>query len=111
MHSTTKNKEHRTELKEFNKKLLLPIPELLLATKLNALSFRDKEHKKIKDICDMFALLWYTRENPKKLSGKITQFINKNKIKQSINTIKDEEYQKASIPLNHSPEEIKRVIE
>ncbi len=51
--------KHREELKEFNKRLWLPKPELLLATKLNALKMRDKEHKKIKDLCDIFALLWY----------------------------------------------------
>ncbi|MEK6955311.1 MAG: hypothetical protein AABW52_01495, partial [Nanoarchaeota archaeon] len=125
------NEEYREELKEFNKKLWLPKPELLLATKLNALKYRDKEHKKIKDICDIFALIWYSKETkktPKKLSNRIPKrlsnrlprqkladrveiFITKKKIKEALSIIEKEDYEKASIQLNHTPEEIKRVIE
>jgi hypothetical protein len=36
----------------------LPNPEILLATKLKAFPDRDKEDKKIKDACDIYALLW-----------------------------------------------------
>ncbi|MBI5392111.1 hypothetical protein HZB00_03865 [Candidatus Woesearchaeota archaeon] len=125
------NSNNRTELNEFNKKLLLPNVGLLLATKINALSLRDKEHKKIKDVCDIFALLWYSEKtngripkrepsriperlpmNPlKELAKNVRQFIPTKKIKDIINTIIQEDYKKASNQLNHSPEEIKRVIE
>ncbi len=105
------NKEHREELKEFNKRLLLPRPELLLATKLNALQYRDKEHKKIKDICDIFALLFYSEGKPKDLSKRVRQFVTLKIVKKSLDTIKNEDYQKASQQLNHSSEEIKRTIE
>lgn len=105
------NKEYREELKQFNKKLWLPKPELLLATKINALKYRDREHKKIKDICDIFALLWYTKEKPQGLKDKIIQFIDLKKINKIISIINKEDYQKASQQLNHRPEEIKRVIE
>ena len=104
-------KKHREELKEFNKKLWLPKPELLLATKLNALKHRDKEHKKIKDICDIFALLWYSKEKPQELNQKITQFMPLKNISTIISTIDEADYQKASLQLNHTPPEIKRVIE
>ena len=103
--------KYREELKEFNKKLWLPKIELLLATKINALSFRDKEHKKIKDICDIFALLWYSGEEIKILAGNVRQFISLDKIKKAISLIRKEDYEKASIQLKHSPQEIKRVIE
>ena len=105
------NAEHREELKEFNRKLWLPKPELLLATKLSALTNRTKEHKKIKDLCDMFALLWYSKEKTSELSNKVTQFIPKQKVNKIIKTITQEEYQKASTQVNHTPEEIKRVLE
>lgn len=105
------NGKHRDELKEFNKKLWLPKPELLSATKLNALKMRDKEHKKIKDLCDIFALLWYTKEKPQESQKKIAAFLQPKKIRAIVSTISDVEYQKASIQLNHAPQEIKRVIE
>ena len=45
-------------------------------------------------------------------SGKTCElFFSDNKIKQIMKNITNEDYQKASIQLNHSPEEIKRVIE
>ena len=105
------NAKYRDELKEFNKKLWLPKPELLLATKLNALMLRDLEHKKIKDICDIFALMWYSGEMPTSLRNKVSKFIPLKTIKRAIINIKDDEYKKASINLDHSHQEIRRVIE
>tara|TARA_Y100000034_G_C6849965_1_gene385509 strand:+ start:515 stop:1300 length:786 start_codon:yes stop_codon:yes gene_type:complete len=105
------NPEHREQLKEFTKKLWLPKPELLLATKINALKHRDKEHKKTKDICDIFALLWYSKEKHPELKEKVTLFVPNKKIHNSLSTITKSDYQKASQQVNHSVEEIKRVIE
>jgi len=104
------NSEYRKELKQFKKKLWLPEAEVLLSTKINALELRDKEHKKIKDICDIFALIWYSEEDPREITGKVKEFIPKKKINKIISEITNEEYQKASEQLNHSVEEIKRVI-
>ncbi len=105
------DKKHREELKEFNKKLWLPKPELLLATKLNALKNRDKEHKKIKDVCDIFALLWYSKEKSQDLQRKTVQFLPSKSILKTISAIDEADYQKASVQLNHTTQEIKRVIE
>ena len=104
-------KKHREELREFNKKLWLPKPELLLATKFNALKHRDKEHKKIKDICDIFALLWYSEEKPEVLKEKVKIFIGHQSLLKSIKSIEENDYQKAANQLNHSPIEIRRVVE
>ncbi|MEK6935950.1 MAG: hypothetical protein AABW67_04115, partial [Nanoarchaeota archaeon] len=105
------NSKYRDEPREFNKKLWLPKPELLLATKLKAITLRDKEHKKIKDLCDIFALLWYSKEHPQELQKKILQFLKIQDIKKIIKEITSEDYQKVGVQLTHSPEEIKRVIE
>jgi hypothetical protein len=45
----------------------LPNPEILLATKLKAFPGRDKEDKKIKDACDIYALIWNSPVNFKNL--------------------------------------------
>ncbi len=103
--------KYREELKEFNKRLWLPKPELLLATKLNALKMRDKEHKKIKDLCDIFALLWYSEEKPELLKEKTNQFIPSQTAKKTIKIITEADYQRASTQLNHTPQEVKRVLE
>ncbi|MBS3120536.1 hypothetical protein J4420_02380 [Candidatus Woesearchaeota archaeon] len=96
---------YRKELREFNKRLLLPKPEF------NALKHRDKEHKKIKDICDIFALLWYSEEKPEVLKEKVKIFIGHQSLLKSIKSIEENDYQKAANQLNHSPIEIRRVVE
>ncbi len=105
------NSLYREEVKGFSKKLWLPKPALLLATKLNALQLRDKEHKKIKDICDIFALLWYTKQKPQQLAQQIINFVDKRNIIKLITMIYQEDYEKAAHHLGHSAEEIRRVIE
>lgn len=104
------DEKYREGLKEFTKNLWLPKPELLLATKLNALVFRDKEHKKIKDLCDIFALLWYSEEKPQELQKRILQFLKPMNIRNAINIITEEDYKRASVQLGHNAEEIRRVI-
>lgn len=95
-------------LNEFNKKLLLPKPELLLAMKINSLPGRDKEHKRIKDICDIFALAWYTNLNPKEIK---LIYSNKNNLKKCLKSITDEDYNRTGIQIGHSAEDVKRVFE
>jgi len=106
-----KDKKYRDEIKELSKRLWLPKPELIIATKLNALTLRDKEHKKIKDLCDIFALLWYSKEMPQELCNKMLQFLKLQNIRKIIKTITQKDYQKISIQLAHTPEEIRRVME
>jgi hypothetical protein len=91
-------KKKFTIIKGFNKKLLLPDIETLISMKINSLPNRDKEHKKIKDLCDIFVLLWYTSIDIKKL--KKTKLI-----------LYEEDYYKVSEQLNHDKEEIKKVLE
>ena len=50
------SRKYRIRLREFGKILLLPTPEILLATKINAVVLREKEYKRHKDICDIVAL-------------------------------------------------------
>ena len=48
------------EYEEVEKDVRIPTAEIMLCMKLNSVVNRDKEHKQIKDICDIFALLFYT---------------------------------------------------
>lgn len=96
-------------LEEFDKKLLLPKPELLLAMKINSLPDRDKQHKKAKDICDIFALAWYSDINLNEIH--LTKFISKNILEKCRNSLTEEDYHAAGIQINHDAEEIKRVFD
>ena len=101
------NKEF-TIVTEFNRKLLLPIPKSLLGMKINSLPNRDKDHKRIKDICDIFALLWYTDIKPEKVN--LGNYVSKKAIIKAVQTINSQDYEKVAAQVGHSAEEIKRVI-
>ena len=103
------NSSH-TKIKEFNRNLLLPTPELLLAMKIGSLPDRDKEHKKIKDICDIFALLWYSSIKPAEIKEKLNKFVSVDNIKKCLESINKEDLQKAGLQIGHTAEEIGRVI-
>jgi hypothetical protein len=47
--------------------LLMPPPEMLLATKLASIQNRTKDDKLIKDACDIYAILWYSSISYKKI--------------------------------------------
>ncbi|MEK6886947.1 MAG: hypothetical protein AABW88_03875 [Nanoarchaeota archaeon] len=102
------SKKEHIILNEFDKKLLLPKPELLLAMKINSLPDRDKQHKKIKDICDIFALAWYSDIQLNDIN--LVQFIPKNNLKKCGDVVTNDDYRAAEIQIGHSAEEIKRVF-
>lgn len=104
------NEELQEQAKEFGKRLVLPKEELLLAMKISSLPDRDKEHKKVKDICDIFALLWYSKINHREAREKLIRFIPEQKIVKCMKNIVKEDIHKASLQIGHSEDEIKRVI-
>ena len=54
--------ESKRSIVEFLGKLVwLPSPNVLLATKIKSYPSRDKDHKRIKDMCDITSLLLFSR--------------------------------------------------
>lgn len=94
---------------EFGKKLLLPKPQILLAMKINSLPGRDKEHKRIKDLGDIFALAWYT--DIELHTADVQRFVSKANMKKCLRTITRGDCGKAGLQIGHTTEEIQRVIE
>jgi hypothetical protein len=102
------DKKEYTLLKEFDKKLLLPNPELLMAMKINSLPGRDKEHKRTKDICDLFTLAWYA--NLKLDEINLARYISRKNLKICLEILTDESFEKAALQIGHEREELKRLI-
>jgi hypothetical protein len=87
-----KEKRNRIELKEFKKMLWLPTPEILLATKIKSLPNRTKDNKKIKDVCDIYSLGWYSGKNIDQLKEAINHFNTRKERDDILKCIKKEEY-------------------
>lgn len=85
-------KRNRIELKEFEKMLWLPTPEILLATKIKSLPNRTKDNKKIKDLCDVYSLGWYSGKKLGPLKEAINHFNTKKERNDVLKCIKTEEY-------------------
>ena len=81
----------------------IPTPELMLAMKLNSVLGRDKEHKRVKDICDIFALLYCCVD-----LNKFYKIYSKNKAKKIL---KDLDVTGASELLDIDKEIIKKVFD
>ena len=82
---------YRNELREFNKLLWLPTSEILLATKMKSLSTRPEGDKLIKDICDIYALSWYSDIEYKTLKEKSRDHIDNEIIKKIQTRMSGEE--------------------
>lgn len=95
-------------VKEFGKNLLLPKPEILLSMKASSLPNRDKDHKKIKDICDMFALAWYTGINIREIN--LEKYVSEKNLKKCLEAITPKDFEDASAQIGHGKEELKRVL-
>ncbi|MBI3052383.1 hypothetical protein HYY74_08090 [Candidatus Woesearchaeota archaeon] len=96
-------------MKEFDKKLLLPSVALLLAMKISSLPQRDKEHKRVKDVCDIFALEWYGGVNPKNAS--LDKYLPKSSFANCKKMLADYDFSRAAAQLGHEKEELTRVFD
>ena len=112
-HQSFKIKNNRIELKEFNKLLWLPSPEILLATKIKSVPNRTRDEKLIKDICDIYALNWYSGKSFKKLKDEACKFLDGRDIEKLQVFIESEKdvFQKAQTAMDIDAETIKNLFE
>lgn len=96
--------------KEFGVELMLPSPPVLLATKLNSVLNRDKEHKRIKDIADIYGLLWYSGEEPARLKKDLSSMIGRGKAASVVSSFKGNDYAAVSRSLGVQESEISSVL-
>ncbi len=99
-----------TLINAFGGKFMLPEPEVLLATKLSSVPNRDAEHKRIKDIADIYALLWYSDTKITELKKKVLTMLDVNKVLKAISSFSDNDYTAVSRILGLDKVEISRVI-
>jgi len=100
----------RTELKKFKKLLWLPAPEILLSTKIKSLPDRT-EDKKLKDICDIYAISFFSKKNVKELIVEAKIILEKNRFEKLKPLLEsDEEFLKAAEHLLVDGESIKNLF-
>lgn len=98
-------------LSDFGGAFKLPAPEILVSTKLKSAPDRTKDDKRIKDICDIYALLWYSSKTLPELKREVTAILGREKIVDTISKFMDEDYSQVSTVTGIDKDEIVRVIE
>ncbi|MFH0876478.1 MAG: hypothetical protein V1859_11160 [archaeon] len=95
---------------QYGKKLLLPMPEVLLATKINSAPNRDKVHKRIKDVCDITAICLYSNVEINKLVASAKAISSKISLERFSKTSFDNEADECSKVLQIDKNMVKSVI-
>lgn len=98
------------EIEEFGVKIILPKPEVLLATKLISLPRRPIDHKKWKDIADIYALMWYSGSKLEKMKSGVLKFLSQKDIEKTFSKIEDSDYKTAAEAIGVELDEMKNVI-
>jgi len=94
----------------FGRNVLLPKPHVLLAMKLSSVVNRDKEYKRIKDIADIYAVLWFSDVNITELKTDLLSIYPEEKIRKTVRGFTKEEINKVSAAIGISSDEITRVL-
>lgn len=95
---------------EFPVKVILPAPQVLLAMKMISLPGRTKDHKKHKDVMDVYALIWHSGMQMQKLRSDLTGLISHADMSHALSAISDSDYEQAANPLGVDPKRLKAVI-
>lgn len=94
------NGKHALSLKsqvnwDVSKDITLPTPELLGAMKVKSLPDRERGHKKVKDLADLYAILWYIKPY-KEIGNRIRELVPDPGIEKLENSIGDQLFNSAA---------------
>jgi hypothetical protein len=78
--------------------------------KLNSAPHRDKENKRIKDIADIYALLWYSDIALSQLRTQLTSVCPKENVRRTIQSFTHDEIRTVSRTLGIRRQEISRAL-
>jgi len=99
-----------TTTKLFGVGVLLLQPHVLLAMKLNSVINREKEHKRIKDIADIYALLWFSDMKITELKANLLSIYPEEKARKTVRSFTPEEIARVSAAIGITAREISRVL-
>lgn len=94
----------------FGKKVLIPEPHVLLAMKINSAPRRDKENKLIKDIADIYALLWHSNTKFSQLKEQLFSIIPRQQVRKTLQGFTKEDITTAAAALGIDTQQISRVL-
>lgn len=95
---------------EFPIRVILPTPPVLLAMKIASLPKRTKDHKKYKDIMDVYALIWYSGIPMKRLRLDVSRLVTRQDMREMVSSIAKSDYKQAADALGIDENRLENVI-
>jgi hypothetical protein len=82
------NIECQVNISSISDNLFIPTREILIAMKIQSLPSRgDAHHKKIKDLCDLYGLLWFSKKSVDETIEDVLHFMNVHSIERLRDTV------------------------
>jgi len=94
----------------FGRDTIVPEPHVMLAMKLNSVTSRDKEYKRIKDMADIYALIWYSDVKISTLKNRLFSMYPRKKATKVSREFSQDEIQRVSSVIGVEAEEIQRAF-
>jgi len=69
--NTYNDKKYQVKIPKISKYLFIPAREMMIAMKIISLPSRGKHHKMVKDLCDLYTLIWSADKSPDKIIDEI----------------------------------------
>lgn len=85
-------------------------PEVLAAMKIRSLPDRDKSHKRVKDVADLHALLWYVKDYNQMKTDVLT-YVSEDELEEVRQAVDDAVFEQAAGLLQIEPQLIKDSIQ
>ena len=98
------------EIDDFGARIRLPKPDVLLSAKMAALPGRTKDHKRLKDILDIYALIWYSGLDMAELRSGVDSLVQPARAETALRGIRDAEYEAASEAVGIDAAELRSVV-
>ena len=95
---------------EFPARVILPAPPLLLAMKAASLPGRTRDHKKHKDIMDVYALIWHSGVPINSLRRDVAGLVSGDALARMLSSIDSSDYDRAADALGVDRDGLEKVI-
>jgi len=69
------DEKYQVKLSKLSKYIFIPNREMMVAMKIISLPSRRKHHKMIKDLCDLYTLIWSADKSPDKIINEIFELL------------------------------------
>ena len=82
------NTKYQVKMSSISGNLFIPTREIIIAMKIRSLPTRGNiRHKMVKDLCDLYGLLWFSSKSFNETTGELAKFLERNSLELLKNKI------------------------